>query len=154
MSFPRYAQISIVRLYVIVKINADNIITNFSLFVNSLNKYTFRFIILYNMLIDKKILEYLAELSRIEISDKQKATSKKEEKLLSDLQNILGYFGELKEINTKGVEPLAGGTIKMNVFREDRSSRISTNLDTNRTNIINQFPEEENGYLKVPPVFE
>jgi len=106
------------------------------------------------MLIDKKILEYLAELSRIEISDKQKATSKKEEKLLSDLQNILGYFGELKEINTKGVEPLAGGTIKMNVFREDRSSRISTNLDTNRTNIINQFPEEENGYLKVPPVFE
>lgn len=102
------------------------------------------------MTIGKKTLEYLAELSRIEISDKGQAISKKEEKLLNDLQNILGHFDELKEINTDGVEPLAGGTVENNVFRNDESFK----LQASSFNLIDAFPEKEGSYLRVPPVFE
>ncbi len=113
------------------------------------------------MLIDKKTLEYLAELSRIELDGRS------EEKLLKDLQNILGHFEELKSIDTENVEPtrlpspegeafggqVAGGTIQKNVFREDGKQTQEAKKEK-RDELIKSFPEEENGYLKVPPVFE
>lgn len=98
------------------------------------------------MLITKKTLEYLAELARIQISGK-------EEKLLKDLQKILAYFDELKEVDTENVEPMAGGTIEMNVFREDEQA-TSDKRQGKMENLIEAFPEKENGFLKVPAVFE
>jgi aspartyl-tRNA(Asn)/glutamyl-tRNA(Gln) amidotransferase subunit C len=95
--------------------------------------------------IDKKTLEYLAELSRIEIDKKQ------EGKLLNDLRKILGHFEELKEVNTENVEPMAGGTIEKNVFREDKES---SKFKVQSSKLTGQFPEKENGFLKIPPVFE
>ncbi len=97
------------------------------------------------MLIDKKTLEYLAELSRIELDKKH------EEKLLKDLQKILGYFEELKEVNTENVEPMAGGTIEKNVLRGDE---LINESKTSSVQLTGQFPEKESGYLKIPPVFE
>lgn len=104
------------------------------------------------VLINKKTLEYLAELSRIELNDRE------EERILKDLQKILDYFEELKEINTENtclpagrVEPPAGGTIKKNVFREDETSGKGQGTSDR---LIEQFPEKQNGFLKVPPVFE
>lgn len=96
------------------------------------------------MLINKKTLEYLAELGRIELDKKH------EEKMLGDLQNILGHFDELNEVDTEGVEPLAGGTIEVNVFRNDENFNNQSPV----SNLIDAFPEKEGGYLKVPPVFE
>ncbi|OGM91055.1 hypothetical protein A3A20_00465 [Candidatus Wolfebacteria bacterium RIFCSPLOWO2_01_FULL_45_19] len=103
--------------------------------------------------IDKKTLEHLAELARIELNEGE------EEKLLKDLKNILGYFNELKELNTEGVEPLSGGVAEVNVFRDDvpdlpseASAQAGRASDTGKGK--NQFPEVEKGYLKVPPVFE
>lgn len=93
--------------------------------------------------LNKKTLEYLAGLGRIEIKEKD------EEKLLKDLKEILGYFEQLKEVDTENVEPLAGGTIEKNVFREDEVKSYQKNQK-----LIKQFPEEGKGYLKVPPVFE
>jgi aspartyl-tRNA(Asn)/glutamyl-tRNA(Gln) amidotransferase subunit C len=101
--------------------------------------------------INKKTLEYLAELSRIDIGDKGQATSDKEEKLLKDLQKILEYFEELKEVDTKNIEPMAGGTIGKNVFREDDESDKG---QATSDKLTEQFPEKENGFLKIPPVFE
>jgi aspartyl-tRNA(Asn)/glutamyl-tRNA(Gln) amidotransferase subunit C len=97
------------------------------------------------MLINKKTLEYLTELSRIELSKKD------EEKLLKDLQKILAYFEELKEVNTENIKPMAGGTIEMNVFREDETSNKRLEI---RDELVEQFPKKENGFLKVPAVFE
>jgi len=93
--------------------------------------------------LNKKTLEYLAGLGRIETKEKD------EEKLLKDLKEILGYFEQLKEVDTENVEPLAGGTIEKNVFREDEVKSYQKNQK-----LIKQFPEEGKGYLKVPPVFE
>lgn len=105
------------------------------------------------MLITQKTLEHLVALSRIELDEKS------EEKLLKDLQKILEYFDELKEVDTENIEPMAGGTIEKNVFREDgfieADRRGKENLEADlRGKLIDQFPEEENGFLKIPPVFE
>ena len=105
------------------------------------------------MIIDKKTLEHLAELSRIELDKKH------EEKLLKDLQGILGYFEELKEVDTENIEPMAGGTIGKNIFREDgfieADRRGKENLEADlRGKLIEQFPEKQDNYLKIPPVFE
>ncbi len=97
------------------------------------------------MLINKKTLEHLAELGRIELNKKS------EDKLLGDLQKILEHFDELKEVDTEGVEPLAGGTIEMNVFREDE---INDKRQTTNDKLIEAFPDKEGDFLKVPPVFE
>jgi len=104
------------------------------------------------MLINKKTLEYLAELGRIELDKKY------EEKMLNDLQGILGYFEELKEVNTEGVEPLAGGTTETNIFRDDSETINDKQQIADgkriRNNLIDAFPEKEEIFLKVPPVFE
>ncbi|MDP2598404.1 MAG: Asp-tRNA(Asn)/Glu-tRNA(Gln) amidotransferase subunit GatC [Candidatus Liptonbacteria bacterium] len=93
--------------------------------------------------IDKKTLEHLAKLARLELDPRE------EEKLLKDLGNILDYFKELQGLDTANVEPLAGGSDLKNAFREDNSSE-----STNRGEGIGQFPETQDGFLKVPPVFE
>jgi len=96
------------------------------------------------MILDKKHLEHLAALSRIELHKNE------EEKLLADLRKILEHFEELKEVNTEQVAPMAGGTELKNIMRADeiREDR----LRGDRT--VEAFPEKENGFLKVPPVFE
>lgn len=95
-------------------------------------------------LINKKTLEHLAELSRMELKGKN------EEKLLEDLRKILEHFGELEGLDTKNVEPVAGGTAVENVFREDGAD---CKLRAENGKLTGAFPEKENGYLKVPPVF-
>lgn len=94
-------------------------------------------------LINKKTLEYLANLARIELDPRE------EEKLLKDLQKILDYFEELKTLDTKNVEPLTGGTRLKNVFRDD-GERENTNHGAG----VEAFPETHDGFLKIPPVFE
>lgn len=96
------------------------------------------------MILDKKHLEHLAALARIELH------AHEEEKLLKDLEKILEHFNELKEVNTDNVAPMAGGTELKNVTRGDlvREERLRGER------AVEAFPEKENGYLRVPPVFE
>lgn len=91
--------------------------------------------------LNKKTLERLAELARIELKAGEEA------KLLKNLQEILDYFQELQTVNTDGVQPLTGGTDRKNIFREDKN----TTDDTGKG--VANFPENQDGYLRVPPVF-
>ena len=93
--------------------------------------------------IDKRELEHLAKLARIEIDPKE------ETKLLADIRGIVEYVSELQKLDTSGVEPMSGGGKLMSVFRGD-AERENTNQGAGRES----FPETENGYLKVPPVFD
>lgn len=92
--------------------------------------------------ITKETLEHLAKLARVQL------TAEEEKRLLKDLTNILGHFEELQKLDLSGVEPMAGGTTNRNVFRED-DERKNTNKDAG----VEAFPEKENGFLKIPPVF-
>lgn len=93
--------------------------------------------------INIETLEYLANLARIELDPKE------EERLLRDLRKILDHVSELQQVNTKGVKPVNGGTDLTNIFREDTERE-----NTNRDEGVDQFPETENGFLKIPPVFK
>lgn len=96
-------------------------------------------------IINKKTLHHLAELSKIEL------TEDKEKKLLSDLEKILEYFEELKEIDTSGIEPLAGAADLINIYREDKE--ILDELYKKQGKLIEAFPERDGEFLKVPAVF-
>ncbi len=94
--------------------------------------------------IDKKSLKQLAELARLELSEKE------EEKFAGDLEKILMHFQELQQVNTESVLPMTGGTELKNVFREDGETKSSLPADQ----VVEAFPEKEKHWLKVPNVFE
>lgn len=93
-------------------------------------------------MLTKKDLEHLADLARIELALKE------DEKLQKDLGSILGHFNELNAVNTNAVAPMTGGTTRTNVLRDD--VRGGTD-DTGKG--PEAFPEAQDGYLKVPPIF-
>lgn len=92
--------------------------------------------------IDKKTLEHLAKLARIELDPNE------EEKLLKDFASIIGNFEELKALDTSNTEPMTGGTSLRNAFREDEERE-----NTDQGKGADAFPRPEKGFLKVPPVF-
>ncbi|OGY97578.1 MAG: hypothetical protein A2855_00250 [Candidatus Liptonbacteria bacterium RIFCSPHIGHO2_01_FULL_57_28] len=96
--------------------------------------------------ITKETLERLAALARIKLDPAQ------ETKLLADMQNIVGYVSELQKVDTAGVEPMNGGTLLQNAFREDGAENGGPE-GTNHGAGVEQFPDSKDGYLKIPPVF-
>lgn len=97
-----------------------------------------------NKKIDKKLIEYLAELARLNLG-------KNENVFLNDFREIVGYFDKLKKLNTDRVTPMSGGTFLENVLKEDvykEERRLSPE------EAIDSFPATHNGFLKIPPVFD
>ncbi|MDD5547313.1 MAG: Asp-tRNA(Asn)/Glu-tRNA(Gln) amidotransferase subunit GatC [Candidatus Pacebacteria bacterium] len=92
--------------------------------------------------INKKELEHLAELARLELPEKQ------EKKFVEDLGKILDYFKELQEVNTDKIEPMIGGFELNSISREDVAGQTD---DTGKGS--DSFPDQKDGFLKVPPVF-
>lgn len=92
-------------------------------------------------MIQEKDIKQLAELARIKISDEE------EKKLLSDLERIINYFDELKEIKVKDLDFSVGGTFFKNAYRKDEER------DEFTEGAREAFPESSDGLLKIPPVF-
>ena len=92
--------------------------------------------------INKKTVERLAELARIDLTETEK------EKLSSDMAKILGHFKELQKLDASHVQLAASGTYLKNVFRGD-DERESTDKGAG----VEAFPETQDGFLKIPPVF-
>ncbi|MDO8752222.1 MAG: Asp-tRNA(Asn)/Glu-tRNA(Gln) amidotransferase subunit GatC [Candidatus Wolfebacteria bacterium] len=97
-------------------------------------------------ILTEKDIDHLAELSRIEVSEVEKKT------LLKDLEGILKYVKELQSVDTKGVEPMTGGTARKNEFRADDDPH--TRVPTPAEELQDVFPEREGRHLKVPHVFD
>lgn len=93
--------------------------------------------------INKHELDHLTKLARIELDPKE------EEKIIVDLGKILDHFAELQALDTQNVAPMTGGTDLKNVFRGDADRE-----NTNRGAGTDAFPETQDGFLKIPPVFE
>lgn len=96
--------------------------------------------------ITKETLKYLADLARIKMEPGQ------EEKMIADLQNILGYVSELQSVDTSSIEPMNGGTMLKDIFREDGQQNGGPE-GTNRGAGTEQFSDNKDGFLKIPPVF-
>jgi len=94
-------------------------------------------------LITIKEVEHVAKLARLELSEDEK------NQFLEQLNKIIGYFNQLNEVNTEGIEPMAHSVPIVNVMREDIA--VDANL---REEILNNAPQEENGYFRVPKITE
>ena len=96
--------------------------------------------------INKNSLKRLADLARLELKEKE------EQKFSADLKKIINHFKELQELNTDNVPPMTGGTELKNILREDEVFKENHYTDAGK--IVEQFPDQKGGLLKVPPVFE
>ncbi len=85
-------------------------------------------------------IEKLAELSKIELTDKEK------EGLLKDLDSILGYVKQITEVDVKDTEVVYENR---NVWREDE---IDPSPDFSHDLIIKQFPDSKDGFVKVKKI--
>lgn len=90
------------------------------------------------MKITDELIEYLGELSRLEIGDDEKEARKK------DLSDVLSYMEKLNELDTEGVEELIHPFEKTNRFRED----VVTNEDR-REEMLANAPESKGDFFKV-----
>jgi aspartyl-tRNA(Asn)/glutamyl-tRNA(Gln) amidotransferase subunit C len=88
-------------------------------------------------------VDYFARLARIKLTDAEK------KKFTKELGDILAHVEELKEADTTGVAPMTGGTHLRNAYREDEYDEKRVAGGKGRGN----FPEEKDGFLKVPKVF-
>lgn len=94
-------------------------------------------------MINKKDVEHVAALARIEINGKEK------EALGEQLSKILDYIDKLKELDTEGVEPMRGLHPDNNVFRDDQAKDSGLAED-----ILNNAPLREGDQIKIPKVIE
>ncbi|MBU1113379.1 MAG: Asp-tRNA(Asn)/Glu-tRNA(Gln) amidotransferase subunit GatC [Candidatus Omnitrophica bacterium] len=93
--------------------------------------------------VDKKTVEYVAELARINLTEEEK------ESLGQELSKIISYVDQLKELDTQEVEPLRELQAKGDVFRPDKVSPSGC-----RAEILNNSPLSEGDYFKIPRVIE
>jgi len=95
------------------------------------------------MKINRDEIKKIALLSRLDISEENMGSV---EKALND---VLSYVTELEELDLDGVQPMAHAVPLQNVFREDE---VKPSLDHDLA--LQNAPEEENGYFKVPRVIQ
>ena len=98
-------------------------------------------------MLTKKEVEKIAELARLGLSEEEK------EKLASDLSSVIGYIQKLGELNVEKVEPMTGGTALESVVRKDDETKDIADEDM-KAGILNAAPDKDNGYFKVPSIFE
>ena len=65
------------------------------------------------MLVTDATIENLAHLARLRFNDEEKDSVK------TDLQNMIAFVEQLKEIDTTGVDPILHMSDTVNVLRED-----------------------------------
>jgi aspartyl-tRNA(Asn)/glutamyl-tRNA(Gln) amidotransferase subunit C len=94
--------------------------------------------------IDKKIVENVAILSRLELDEKESALYS------GQLASILSYIGKLNEVDTKDVPPTSHVLPNLkNVFRKDV---LKDSLDVD--DALSNAPQKEGDLFKVPQVID
>jgi aspartyl-tRNA(Asn)/glutamyl-tRNA(Gln) amidotransferase subunit C len=88
-------------------------------------------------------VRHIAKLARIAMSDEEL------ERLVPELNNILGWVEQLGEVDTEGVEPLATVVDQRLRLRED----VVTDGDC-RDDILANAPDAQHGFFAVPKVIE
>ena len=86
-----------------------------------------------------KDIEKLAELAKIELTTPEK------EGLLKDLDSILGYVKQIQEVDVSDIDVEYKNR---NIWREDKIEE----RDFSREEIISQFPDSQDGFVKVKKI--
>jgi aspartyl-tRNA(Asn)/glutamyl-tRNA(Gln) amidotransferase subunit C len=95
------------------------------------------------MSVSPEQVRHIAKLARIAMSDEEL------DRLLPELNNILGWVEQLGEVDTDGVEPLATIIDQKLRLRDD----VVTEGDI-RDEVLANAPEAQHGFFAVPKVIE
>ena len=95
--------------------------------------------------LDRQQVEHVADLAKLSFTDAELA------KFTSQLEEIVGLFNDLAEVDTTGVEPMTTPTTEVNVMREDVAVQSS---DEERKALLDNAPETANGLIKVPAIID
>lgn len=95
------------------------------------------------MTVDKETVEKVAHLARLQLAEDEK------EKMIVDMNKILGFMDKLNEIDTSGIEPLVYMTNEINVLREDVIKQEITHEEA----LLNA-PKHDEDYFLVAKVIE
>jgi len=88
-------------------------------------------------------VEYVARLSRLELSEEQR------DRFARQLDAILQAIEKLNQLDTENVEPLVHIAPRQNVFREDVPGRSLSQRDA-----LRNAPQQSEGCFKVPRIIE
>ncbi|MBI2559186.1 Asp-tRNA(Asn)/Glu-tRNA(Gln) amidotransferase subunit GatC [Candidatus Woesearchaeota archaeon] len=91
------------------------------------------------MQVDRKLLEHVAEVARI------KLTEEEVNKFLPQLKEALEFFSKLKEVNTEGVKPSFQPVELKNAMREDKEKECLSQEDA-----LSLTEHKKDGYFKGP----
>lgn len=95
------------------------------------------------MAINKDTVKYVADLARIELSEKEL------ESFTGQLDRILAYVAKLNKLNISGIEPTSHVLQMKNVYREDS---VKKSLDASE--VIKNSPAKDNNLFKVPKIID
>jgi aspartyl-tRNA(Asn)/glutamyl-tRNA(Gln) amidotransferase subunit C len=88
-------------------------------------------------------VRHIAKLARIAMSDEEL------DRLLPELNNILGWVEQLGEVDTDGVEPLTAVVDQKLRLRDD-----VINDGNIRDDVLANAPDAQHGFFAVPKVIE
>lgn len=88
-------------------------------------------------------VEYVAALAQLTLDDAAK------ERMLHDMQSILGYIDKLNELDTGDVEPMMHVLELANVYRDDE---VRPSL--NRDSALSNAPNTDGEYFLVPRILD
>mgnify|MGYP001606268369 CR=1 FL=1 len=91
------------------------------------------------MEVDKKLLEHVAEVARLKLSEQEI------EKFLPQLKETLEFFSKLKEINTDNVKPSFQPVELKNAMREDKEGKCLSQDEA-----LSLAEHKKDGYFKGP----
>lgn len=96
-------------------------------------------------MVTRENIEHIAKLARLDFSDEEY------EKLTQDMNNVLGYIDQLKELDVSNIEPLENinEAVEKNIFRTDESAPCLPVEE-----VLKNAPKAADGYFLVPKVIE
>ncbi len=103
-------------------------------------------------MISKKQVQHIAELARISLTDKEIL------KFQTELSSILDYMEKLKKANTKEIESVYQGLVRLSdekiqdsLLRKDESKPQDKKVVQE---LIDQVPQEHQGCIRVKPILK
>ena len=95
------------------------------------------------MSVNEKIVKEVAHLARLEFEDEGL------QKMIKDLNQVVGFVDKLNELNTDGVEPLIYMNDEVNVLRDDEVKPALSQKEA-----LKNAPKKDSDYFKAPKVID
>jgi len=95
------------------------------------------------MEVTDSLIDHLANLAKLEFSEKEKEVIKQ------DLEKMIDFVDTLKSVDTTGVEPLIYMNKDVNILRDDVVEQTITKEEA-----LKNAPQKDSDYIKVPTVLK